>query len=224
MVSLLHPLYGLIGDNIMNNQKNQFSLKEQEKIMRDILRKRVEKVKFLLLSSLTEIDEQVQRIKKFIFILGLLGCIFIGLSIFIICVGSLKFGGRTIVESYGNGNDSTMWDMVGSAIPATMFLLFIGIFTLRHQKKLYSELRYFIHLKYQLNLICNLLEASQYIVMEAGNVQKTFDYVEQTFTSIRNQLLIIENSSFSGNTGQEDDGLLTKILELVPKTLQKDEK
>lgn len=101
-------------------------------------------------------------------------------------------------------------------LPIIALNLFFIVLLLRHQKKLLADVRYFSHMKYQIRLFSNLLDASQYVAAEMDDYDKAAKYVEDTFTSIREQLLLIGNSQHveESQNADNDNALLTKILDI----------
>lgn len=102
-------------------------------------------------------------------------------------------------------------------------LMLIGTTCLRHQKNLLTEVRHFSNMKHQIELYSGLLEASQHAAVSFDNPD---EYVQETFTQIRNRLLnsqYLPDHSSSDNQPDNDFGsdkvidLLSKIADLSGK-------
>ena len=72
-------------------------------------------------------------------------------------------------------------------------LMVIGTTCLRHQKNLLAEVRHFSDMKHQIELYSGLLEASQHAAVSFNHPEKANEYVQETFTQIRNRLLNSQN-------------------------------
>ena len=98
-------------------------------------------------------------------------------------------------------------------------LMLIGTTCLRHQKNLLGEVRHFSNMKHQIELCSGLLEASQHAAASFNNPEKADEYVQETFTQIRNRLL---NSQYLPDNSSEDkqsdnDFGSDKVLDLLTK-------
>ena len=105
-------------------------------------------------------------------------------------------------------------------------LMVIGTTCLRHQKNLLAEVRHFSNMKHQIELYSGLLEASQHAAVSFNNPEKANEYVQETFTQIRNRLLnsqYLPDHSSTDNQSDNDFGsdkvidLLSKIADLSGK-------
>ena len=105
-------------------------------------------------------------------------------------------------------------------------LMLIGTTCLRHQKNLLTEVRHFSNMKHQIELYSGLLEASQHAAVSFNNPEKANEYVQETFTQIRNRLLnsqYLPDHSSADNQSDSDFGsdkvidLLSKIADLSGK-------
>ena len=105
-------------------------------------------------------------------------------------------------------------------------LMVIGTTCLRHQKNLLAEVRHFSNMKHQIELYSGLLEASQHAAVSFNNPEKANEYVQETFTQIRNRLLnsqYLPDHSSADNQSDNDFGsdkvidLLNKIADLSGK-------
>ncbi|RKV85617.1 MAG: hypothetical protein D8H97_02895, partial [Neisseria sp.] len=68
-------------------------------------------------------------------------------------------------------------------------LMLIGTTCLRHQKNLLGEIRHFSNMKHQIELYSGLLKASLPAAASYYESEKEGEYVQETFTQIRNRLL-----------------------------------
>ena len=98
-------------------------------------------------------------------------------------------------------------------------LMVIGTTCLRHQKNLLAEIRHFSNMKHQIELYSGLLEASQHAAASFDNPEKANEYVQETFTQIRNRLL---NSQYlpdnlSADKQSDNDFGSDKVLDLLNK-------
>ena len=105
-------------------------------------------------------------------------------------------------------------------------LMLIGTTCLRHQRNLLTEVRHFSNMKHQIELYSGLLEASQHAAVSFNNPEKANEYVQETFTQIRNRLLnsqYLPDHSSADNQSDSDFGsdkvidLLSKIADLSGK-------
>ena len=80
-------------------------------------------------------------------------------------------------------------------------LMLIGTTCLRHQKNLLGEIRHFSNMKHQIELYSGLLEASQHAAVSFNHPEKANEYVQETFTQIRNRLL---NSQYLPDNSSAD--------------------
>ena len=98
-------------------------------------------------------------------------------------------------------------------------LMVIGTTCLRHQKNLLAEVRHFSDMKHQIELYSGLLEASQHAAVSFNHPKKANEYVQETFTQIRNRLLnsqyLPDNSS--ADKQSDNDFGSDKVLDLLNK-------
>ena len=98
-------------------------------------------------------------------------------------------------------------------------LMVIGTTCLRHQKNLLAEVRHFSNMKHQIELYSGLLKASQHAAVSFNNPEKANEYVQETFTQIRNRLLnnqyLPDNSS--ADKQSDNDFGSDKVLDLLNK-------
>lgn len=98
-------------------------------------------------------------------------------------------------------------------------LMVIGTTCLRHQKNLLAEVRHFSNMKHQIELYSGLLEASQHAAASFGNPVKADEYVQETFTQIRNRLLNSQYLPDNSSADKQSDNDLgsDKVLDLLNK-------
>ena len=98
-------------------------------------------------------------------------------------------------------------------------LMVIGTTCLRHQKNLLAEIRHFSNMKHQIELYSGLLEASQHAAVSFNHPEKANEYVQETFTQIRNRLLnsqYLPDNSSTDKQSDNDSGT-NKVLDLLNK-------
>jgi len=112
------------------------------------------------------------------------------------------------------------------SLPALLFYTFpiitlvpIGTTCLRHQKNLLGEIRHFSNMKHQIELYSGLLKASLPAAASYYESEKAGEYVQETFTQIRNRLLsnpyLPDNSS--ADKQSDNDLGSDKVLDLLNK-------
>ena len=98
-------------------------------------------------------------------------------------------------------------------------LMLIGTTCLRHQKNLLGEVRHFSNMKHQIELYSGLLKASLPAAASYYESEKAGEYVQETFTQIRNRLLsnpyLPDNSS--ADKQLDNDFGSDKVLDLLNK-------
>lgn len=98
-------------------------------------------------------------------------------------------------------------------------LMLIGTTCLRHQKNLLGEVRHFSNMKHQIELYSGLLKASLPAAASYYESEKEGEYVQETFTQIRNRLLsnpyLPDNSS--ADKQSDNDLGSDKVLDLLNK-------
>lgn len=81
------------------------------------------------------------------------------------------------------------WSTVFYIFPVVI-LLAIAVFLLYHQRKLLTEVRRFAAMKHRVEMLSGLLDASQYAAAGLEDPVKASEYVQETFSRIRDNLLI----------------------------------
>ena len=98
-------------------------------------------------------------------------------------------------------------------------LMLIGTTCLRHQKNLLGEVHHFSNMKHQIELYSGLLKASLPAAASYYESEKAGEYVQETFTQIRNRLLsnpyLPDNSS--ADKQSDNDFGSDKVLDLLNK-------
>lgn len=98
-------------------------------------------------------------------------------------------------------------------------LMLIGTTCLRHQKNLLGEVRHFSNMKHQIELYSGLLKASLPAAASYYESEKAGEYVQETFTQIRNRLLsnpYLPDNSPADKQSENDLGS-DKVLDLLNK-------
>ena len=176
------------------------------------LNKRIEDAQKALAGALKNTDKQIQNNENAARLFKWLGIVLFGMSIFLL----INFGSFIVclpelfVEKKLN--------ILFYTFPIITLML-IGTTCLRHQKNLLAEVRHFSNMKHQIELYSGLLEASQHAAASFNNPEKADEYVQETFTQIRNRLL---NSQYLPDNSSEDkqsdnDFGSDKVLDLLNK-------
>lgn len=195
---------------------------EKEKIKEDLnskikeltegLSNRIKDAQKSLSGALKNTDSQIQNNENTACWFKWLGIILLGLAIILLLVfsGFVLCHPKFFVEKNLN--------ILFYTFPIITLML-IGTTCLRHQKNLLSEVRHFSNMKHQIELYSGLLEASQHAAASFGNPVKANEYVQETFTQIRNRLLnsqyLPDNSS--ADKQSDNDFGSDKVLDLLNK-------
>ena len=176
------------------------------------LNKRIEDAQKALAGALKNTDKQIQNNENAARLFKWLGIVLFGMSIFLL----INFGSFIVclpelfVEKKLN--------ILFYTFPIITLML-IGTTCLRHQKNLLAEVRHFSNMKHQIELYSGLLEASRYAAASFGNLVKADEYVQETFTKIRNRLLsnpyLPDNSS--ADKQSDNDFGSDKVIDLLSK-------
>lgn len=103
-------------------------------------------------------------------------------------------------------------------------ILTIAITLLRHQKKLLDEVRHYSAEKRQIELYSGLLKASQHAAAGLNDPQKSAEYVQETFTAIRNRILSEQpHSNTAASTSEKEDYGLEAIVKIIADLAAKSE-
>ena len=94
-------------------------------------------------------------------------------------------------------------------------LMVIGTTCLRHQKNLLAEVRHFSNMKHQSSCIAVCFEASQHAAVSFNNPEKANEYVQETFTQIRNRLLNSQYLPDNSSADKQSDNDLGRIRCLI---------
>ena len=204
------------------NQKITEKLKELSAILnkrKNELSKRIEDAQKSLSEALKNTDKQIKNNEASASCFGGLGMGLFSLAIVLLIFFSMAvlFHPEYISEKKLN--------ILFYTFPI-ITLMVIGTTCLRHQKNLLAEVRHFSNMKHQIELYSGLLEASQHAAVSFNNPEKANEYVQETFTQIRNRLLnsqYFPDHSSADNQSDNDFGsdkvidLLSKIADLSGK-------
>ena len=183
------------------------------------LSNRIKDAQKSLSGALKNTDSQIQNNENTARWFKWLGIILFGLAIILLLVfsGFVLCNSKFFIEKKLN--------ILFYTFPIITLML-IGTTCLRHQKNLLSEVRHFSNMKHQIELYSGLLEASQHAAVSFNNPEKANEYVQETFTQIRNRLLnsqYLPDHSSADNQSDNDFGsdkvidLLSKIADLSGK-------
>ncbi|OHR42349.1 hypothetical protein HMPREF2753_04420 [Neisseria sp. HMSC071C03] len=176
------------------------------------LSNRIKDAQKSLAGALKNTDSQIQNNENTACWFKWLGIILFGLAIILLLVlsGFVLCHPKFFVEKNLN--------ILFYTFPIITLML-IGTTCLRHQKNLLAEVRHFSNMKHQIELYSGLLEASQHAAASFGNPVKADEYVQETFTQIRNRLLnsqyLPDNSS--ADKQSDNDFGSDKVLDLLNK-------
>ena len=183
------------------------------------LSNRIKDAQKSLSGALKNTDSQIQNNENTARWFKWLGIILFGLAIILLLVfsGFVLCNSKFFIEKNLN--------ILFYTFPI-ITLMVIGTTCLRHQKNLLAEVRHFSNMKHQIELYSGLLEASQHAAVSFNNPEKANEYVQETFTQIRNRLLnsqYLPDHSSADNQSNNDFGsdkvidLLSKIADLSGK-------
>ena len=183
------------------------------------LSNRIKDAQKSLSGALKNTDSQIQNNENTARWFKWLGIILFGLAIILLLVfsGFVLCNSKFFIEKNLN--------ILFYTFPI-ITLMVIGTTCLRHQKNLLAEVRHFSNMKHQIELYSGLLEASQHAAVSFNNPEKANEYVQETFTQIRNRLLnsqYLPDNSSADNQSDNDFGsdkvidLLSKIADLSSK-------
>ena len=176
------------------------------------LSNRIKDAQKSLAGALKNTDSQIQNNENTACWFKWLGIILFGLAIILLLVlsGFVLCHPKFFVEKNLN--------ILFYTFPIITLML-IGTTCLRHQKNLLAEVRHFSNMKHQIELYSGLLEASQHAASSFGDPVKADEYVQETFTQIRNRLLnsqyLPDNSS--ADKQSDNDFGSDKVLDLLNK-------
>ena len=195
---------------------------EKEKIKEDLnskikeltegLSNRIKDAQKSLAEALKNTDNQIQNNENTACWFKWLGIILFGLAIILLLVfsGFVLCNSKFFIERNLN--------ILFYTFPIITLML-IGTTCLRHQKNLLGEIRHFSNMKHQIELYSGLLEASQHAAVSFNHPEKANEYVQETFTQIRNRLLnsqYLPDNSLADKQWDNDLGS-DKVLDLLNK-------
>lgn len=186
-------------NNLLNKRKEE-------------LRGRIKDAQKSLSEALKNTDKQIKNNENTARLFKWLGIVLFGMSIFLL----INFGSFVIClpELFVEKNLNILF----YTFPI-ITLMVIGTTCLRHQKSLLAEVRHFSNMKHQIELYSGLLEASQHAAASFDNPEKANEYVQETFTQIRNRLLnsqYLPDNSSAAKQSDNDFGS-DKVLDLLNK-------
>ena len=176
------------------------------------LSNRIKDAQKSLAGALKNTDSQIQNNENTARWFKWLGIILFGLAIILLLVfsGFVLCNSKFFIEKNLN--------ILFYTFPIITLML-IGTTCLRHQKNLLAEVRHFSNMKHQIELYSGLLEASQHAAVSFNHPEKANEYVQETFTQIRNRLLnsqyLPDNSS--ADKQSDNDFGSGKVLDLLNK-------
>ena len=196
----------------LEKEKIKEELNSKIKELTEGLSNRIKDAQKSLSEALKNTDSQIQNNENTACWFKWLGIILFGLAIILLLVlsGFVLCHPKFFVEKNLN--------ILFYTFPIITLML-IGTTCLRHQKNLLAEVRHFSNMKHQIELYSGLLEASQHAAASFGNPVKADEYVQETFTQIRNRLLnsqyLPDNSS--ADKQSDNDFGSDKVLDLLNK-------
>ena len=203
----------------LEKEKIKEELNSKIKELTEGLSNRIKDAQKSLSGALKNTDSQIQNNENTACWFKWLGIILFGLAIILLLVfsGFVLCNSKFFIEKNLN--------ILFYTFPIITLML-IGTTCLRHQKNLLSEVRHFSNMKHQIELYSGLLEASQHAAVSFNHPEKANEYVQETFTQIRNRLLnsqYLPDHSSADNQSDSDFGsdkvidLLSKIADLSGK-------
>ena len=203
----------------LEKEKIKEELNSKIKELTEGLSNRIKDAQKSLSEALKNTDSQIQNNENTACWFKWLGIILFGLAIILLLVfsGFVLCNSKFFIEKNLN--------ILFYTFPI-ITLMVIGTTCLRHQKNLLGEIRHFSNMKHQIELYSGLLEASQHAAVSFNHPEKANEYVQETFTQIRNRLLnsqYLPDHSSSDNQSDSDFGsdkvidLLSKIADLSGK-------
>ena len=203
----------------LEKEKIKEELNSKIKELTEGLSNRIKDAQKSLSEALKNTDSQIQNNENTACWFKWLGIILFGLAIILLLVfsGFVLCNSKFFIEKNLN--------ILFYTFPI-ITLMVIGTTCLRHQKNLLGEIRHFSNMKHQIELYSGLLEASQHAAVSFNHPEKANEYVQETFTQIRNRLLnsqYLPDHSSADNQSDSDFGsdkvidLLSKIADLSGK-------
>jgi len=196
----------------LEKEKIKEELNSKIKELTEGLSNRIKDAQKSLSEALKNTDSQIQNNENTACWFKWLGIILFGLAIILLLVfnGFVLCNSKFFIEKNLN--------ILFYTFPIITLML-IGTTCLRHQKNLLAEVRHFSNMKHQIELYSGLLEASQHAAVSFNHPEKANEYVQETFTQIRNRLLnsqyLPDNSS--ADKQSDNDFGSDKVLDLLNK-------
>ena len=178
----------------LEKEKIKEELNSKIKELTEGLSNRIKDAQKSLSEALKNTDNQIQNNENTACWFKWLGIILFGLAIILLLVfsGFVLCNSKFFIEKNLN--------ILFYTFPI-ITLMVIGTTCLRHQKNLLGEIRHFSNMKHQIELYSGLLEASQHAAVSFNHPEKANEYVQETFTQIRNRLL---NSQYLPDNSSAD--------------------
>ena len=196
----------------LEKEKIKEELNSKIKELTEGLSNRIKDAQKSLSGALKNTDRQIQNNESTARWFKRLGIILFGFAIILLLVfsGFVLCNSKFFIEKNLN--------ILFYTFPIITLML-IGTTCLRHQKNLLGEIRHFSNMKHQIELYSGLLEASQHAAVSFNHPEKANEYVQETFTQIRNRLLnsqyLPDNSS--ADKQSDNDFGSDKVLDLLNK-------
>nr|UOP04193.1 pentapeptide repeat-containing protein [Conchiformibius kuhniae] len=192
--------------SLLNEAKKQreegLALKQEEaaELQRQMkrLEQRTRRAQKALLESLHNVESRMKSGSRFAFFSGLAGTGVLAADVAIILspLWSAWSQGMTAdAVMYLMFNRLETWSVVFYVIPAVVLVL-VSAVLFYQQRKLLAEVRYYAVVKHQIEVFAGLLEAAQHTAAGWDDPHRASEYVHETFTRIRDNLLHDLGESF----------------------------
>lgn len=178
----------------------------------------IEKAQIALANSLQSADDRIQEYNQSAKRTGRIAVELMGLDLLIIALFWFHYENFIpLFEKLG------AWALTLFSFPVIVILT-IAITLLRHQKKLLDEVRHYSAEKRQIELYSGLLKASQHAAAGLNDPQKSAEYVQETFTAIRNRILSEQpHSNTAASASEKEDYGLEAIVKIIADLAAKNE-
>lgn len=178
----------------------------------------IEKAQIALANSLQSADDRIQEYNQSAKRTGRIAVELMGLDLLIIALFWFHYENFIpLFEKLG------AWSLTLFSFPVIVVLT-IAITLLRHHKKLLDEVRHYSAEKRQIELYSGLLKASQHAAAGLNDPQKSAEYVQETFTAIRNRILSEQpHSNTAASASEKEDYGLEAIVKIIADLAAKNE-
>lgn len=200
-------------DDTQSLKSQIYDLKKQIELISE-----VQKAQIALANSLQSADDRIKEYNLNAKLIGLAAICLIGFDIYAIVYLWLHYEEfMPLFEKLG------AWSLTLFSFPVIVILT-IAITLLRHQKKLLDEVRHYSAEKRQIELYSGLLKASQHAAAGLNDPQKSAEYVQETFTAIRNRILSEQpHSNTAASASEKEDYGLEAIVKIIADLAAKNE-